>query len=154
MASQLTSSTTQTYIYSGTTTTLTTHTQRPNNLLNVLYIGIDHSVRKSDVVETRSSKKRKLYETSLVPSEQLNPNPSKRLRPSTSEVIEFLEHRRQLKHPSNTEKKAKSVKKPRLFKNISLEMQAFIVYLRYESTTQPGEIKRSFKVISGITRVH
>ena len=60
MASQLTSSTTQTYIYLGTTTTLTTHTQRPNNLLNVLYIGIDHSVRKSDVVDTRSSKKRKL----------------------------------------------------------------------------------------------
>ena len=60
MASQLTSSTTQTYIYSGTTTTLTTHTQRPNNLLNVPNIGIDHSVRKSEVVETRSSKKREL----------------------------------------------------------------------------------------------
>ena len=60
MASQLTSSTTQTYIYSGTTTTLTTHTQSPNNPLNVLNIGIDHSVRKSDVVETISSKKRKL----------------------------------------------------------------------------------------------
>jgi hypothetical protein len=99
------------------------------------------------VVETRSSKKRKLEETSLVPSEQLNPNPSKQLRPSTSEVIEYLEHRRQLKHSNNADKKAKSEKKPTLFKNISQEMQAFIEYLRYESTTEAGEIKRSFKVI-------
>ena len=69
-------------------------------------------------------------------------------------MVEYLEDLRQQKHPQKQEMKLRKVKRPPLFKNINLEMQSFIVCLRYGSLKEPGDIKMSFKAISEITKVH
>ena len=70
-------------------------------------------------------------------------------------MIKFLEQLREQKHPPKQEPKPRKVKRPPLFKNINLEMQAFIVFLRYGSVKEPpGEVKMTFKAISDITKVH
>lgn len=69
-------------------------------------------------------------------------------------MIEYLEQLRELKQPVKKEQKPRLQKRPPMFKNINLEMQSFIVFLRYESLVEPGEPKRSFRDISEITKVH
>ena len=46
-------------------------------------------------------------------------------------MIKFLEVLREQKHPPKQVPKPRKVKRPPLFKKINLEMQAFIVFLRY-----------------------
>jgi hypothetical protein len=62
----------------------------------------------------------------------LNPNPVKRSKEfDVGQMIKFLVHLREQKHPPKQEPKPRKVKRPPLFKDINLEMQAFIVFLRY-----------------------
>ena len=83
-------------------------------------------------IDTRSSKKRKLVDTDLEPSQKLNTNPLKRSKEfGVEQMLRFLEQLREKKHPPKHELKPRKVKRPPLFKNINLEMQAFIVFLRY-----------------------
>lgn len=49
-------------------------------------------------IDTRSSKKRKLDETDLVPSQLLNTNPTKRKEYSVGQLIAYLERIRKEKH--------------------------------------------------------
>jgi hypothetical protein len=71
------------------------------------------------------------------------------------QMIKFLEVLREQKHPPKQVPKPRKVKRPPLFKKINLEMQAFIVFLRYGSVIEPpGETKMTFKEVSDITKVH
>ena len=48
---------------------------------------------------TRSSKKRKLADADLVPTQQMNQNPTKRRETNLGLVIDFLEELRNARHP-------------------------------------------------------
>jgi hypothetical protein len=54
--------------------------------------------QREDIVDTRASRKRKLADTDLVPSELMNTNPTKRRETTVGHMIEFLEQLRESKH--------------------------------------------------------
>ena len=56
-------------------------------------------------MSTRTSRKRKLADTDLVPAEQMNQNPTKRRETTVGMVIDFLEELRRAKHPEKEKKK-------------------------------------------------
>lgn len=136
--------------------------------LTCFSIGTEPTSFEQQQVTTRSSKKRKLEETQL-PSYQRPPNnkryrdnegemllehPTKVNEETVGEMIGFLEQMRFSKQPAKKEKQPKLKKQPPIFKNINLEMQSFIVFLRYESLIAPGPPFRSFGEIGVITKLH
>lgn len=70
--------------------------------------------------------------------------PGKQKELMVGRMIAYLEKAREQKHPPKQEPKPKKLKRPSVFRDINLEMQSFIVYLRFESVTEPGPVKRSF----------
>lgn len=69
-------------------------------------------------------------------------------------TIKFLVQIRELNHQKKQEQKPQRVKIPPLFKKIKLEMQAFIVLLRYSQFNETGEIKLSYIEIFEIIKVN
>jgi hypothetical protein len=102
---------------------------------------------------TRSSKKRKLDETDLIPSQVISAKTSKRKTldndgniqevtklkynvERVGQMIDYLVKQREAKHPVKEEPKPHVEKLKPLYKDISMEMQKFVVFLRYGSITE------------------
>ena len=102
-------------------------------------------------MSTRTSRKRKLADTDLVPAEQLNQNPTKRRETTVGLVIDFLEELRRAKHPEKEKKKEANLWHPNLRQKVTMNFKAYVVYLRHGSLTEPGPKWHTFKKISEMT---
>ncbi len=113
---------------------------------------------------TRSSKKRKLDDTDLIPTQVMNARTTKRKTidnegniqevtkqkynvERVGQMIDYLEHLRESKHPVKEEQKRPVAKLKPLFKNNSVEMQKLVVFLRYGSTTEVLPKQRTWREI-------
>ena len=104
-------------------------------------------------MSTRTSRKRKLADTDLVPAEQMNQNPTKRRETTVGMVIDFLEELRRAKHPEKEKKKEAKPWHPNLRQKVTMDFKAYVVYLRHGSLTEPGPKWHTFKKISEMTGV-
>ena len=68
-------------------------------------------------------------------------------------MIDFLEHLRNMKHPVKDVQKVDKPQKFRLRRSHTLDMQAYVIFLRYGSLTEPNKVQHTFKRIKDITGV-
>ncbi len=96
-----------------------------------------------------NSKKRKLADTTLAPTEVVA-NPAKRREHDISHLIEFLESARGAKDSRPRKVKAHHFKMRTTYSN---DTKAFVVYLRFGSLTQDGPPQHSMAQIRDLTGV-
>ena len=120
---------------------------------------------------TRASKKRKLEDTDLMPTQVINSVTTKRKtvdgegnieaipkvkynEKRVGQVIDYLEKLRDDKHPVKEQLKVTKKNRIPLTKNATVEMQKLVVFLRYGSYTEIGPKRMTWRRISEITGVN
>ena len=102
-------------------------------------------------MQTRNSKKRKLWETDLADDDELFKNPAKRRENDISYLINYLESIRDQRHDK---KERRRREKPLKFINIvPNHIRGFVIFLRYGTITEPKEPVMTYKEVSKITGV-